>query len=65
MHCMACKRSRVRISSSPLTENAAGMNPAAFFDGVRELVILGVTRSDPFVDPLGHGNFRMHQVWLR
>lgn len=38
---MACKRSRVQISSSPLTENAAGIVPAAFFDGLRELVIWG------------------------
>ena len=26
--------------------------PVAFFDGVMELVILGLTRSDPFLDPL-------------
>jgi len=52
VHCMACKRSSVRSRSSPFTENAAGIEPVAFFDGARELVILGLTRSDPFVDPL-------------
>ena len=45
---MACKRSSVQISSSLLvlgrTENAAGIEPAAFFDGTGELVILGLTR---------------------
>jgi hypothetical protein len=53
---LACKMSRVRFSSSPLTENAAGHAPVAFFDGVRELVILGLTRADPFADPLDSGN---------
>ena len=53
---MACKRSRVRFSSSPLIENAAGMMPVAFFDGVNKLVNWGVTRSDPYSDPLGQGN---------
>jgi len=53
VHCMACKRSRVRFSSSPLTENAFGFMSRAFFDEVTELMTLGLTRSDPFVDPLG------------
>ena len=51
--CLACKRSRVRISSSPLEENASGIEPVAFFDGLIELVILGLTRSDPLTDLLG------------
>ena len=34
------------------TVNDFGMMLRVFFDGVRELVILGLTRSDPFVDPL-------------
>ena len=53
VRCMACKRSRVRFSSSPLIENAAGIEPVAFFDGLRELVDLSLTRSDPYSDPLG------------
>jgi hypothetical protein len=52
---MACKRSRVRFSSSPLPENAFGLKPVAFFDGLNELVIWGLTRFDPFTDPLGIG----------
>jgi len=31
------------------------LKPAAFFDGVRQLMILGLTRSDPYSDPLGRG----------
>jgi len=50
---MACKRSSVRSRSSPFTENAAGLMSVAFFDGCREQRIWGLTRSDPFVDPLG------------
>lgn len=36
------KRSSVRISSSPLEDNAAGIEPVAFFVGLLELLILGL-----------------------
>jgi hypothetical protein len=44
---MSCKRPRVQISSSPLTENAAGIELVAFVDGVTELRFWGLTRYDP------------------
>ena len=59
---MACKRSRVRFSSSPLTENAFGFMSRAFFDGVRELRISGLTRSGPYSDPLCVGKGFERQV---
>lgn len=35
-----------------LIENAAGTQPVMFFDGVRGWKKLGLTRSDPFTNPL-------------
>ena len=51
MSIKACKRSRVQISSSPLTENAFGFMSRAFFDGVGRLMALRLTRSDHAVVP--------------
>lgn len=41
---------------SDFSKKAIGIEPVAFFDGVRKLVILSLTRSDPYSDPLGVGS---------